>query len=119
MSNYLPYGGERNSHGDVLSLKQKALDQDTARSILKDEQYANITGVNRPFTDIPPEIVIPCDGSRLDNSSPGPQTVKDISPKAYAEYLRRGERMDREDYFRLLRQKDEEFTNSIDQLSFD
>ena len=127
----LPYGMQRNSEGDLGSLKEKAKEQDIARSIKKDEEYYKTHGINKPFNEIPQDVVIPCDGSRLDDVKAGTfisveQKIQDANPEAYQAYLKRAkeiesqrEQLKEEEYQRLLQEAKDNFVNSIMELNLD
>jgi hypothetical protein len=131
MANILPYGMRRSSNGDPYSLKERARQQDIERGIQKDEEYYRTHGENRVFNDIPEEVVIPCNTSRLDvvkagTFLPKEKNIQEINPEAYKAYLKRAkeieamkEQLEIEEYQRLLQEAEDNFVNAILLLNLD
>jgi hypothetical protein len=122
--NILPYGFDRLSHGNSDSLIDKAKQQDLERSIRKDEEYCNIYGENKVFSEIPDDPCVPCDGSRLDVVQAGTyrktNQISIINPAAYQAYLNREikikklkEKMELEEFQALLEKANEKHASPI------
>ena len=93
MANIRPLGFDRLSNGDPDSLIDNAKQQDLERSIRKDEEYCNIYGENKVFSEISEDPCVPCDSSRLDVIQAGTykkvNQISIINPVAYQAYLNR------------------------------
>lgn len=131
MANILPYGGERSSDGDAYSLIHKARQQDIDRGVRKDDEYCRTHGVNRAFNEIPRDVVVPCDASRLDVRRAGeyPEEEEDIrflNPKAYEAFVRRAQEIEKHqkqieiaEYQKILQEANDNYVNPIAILSLD
>jgi hypothetical protein len=131
MANILPYGGERSSDGDAHSLIQKAREQDVDRSVRKDDEYCRTHGVNKAFNEIPRDVVVPCDASRLDVRRAGEYPAEDndisiLNPKAYAAFVRRAQEIEEhkkqieiDEYQKILQEAHDNYVNPIAILSLD
>lgn len=128
MANIRRLGLDRSSNGDPYSLIDKAKQQDLERSIRKDQEYCDIYGENKAFSEIPDDPCVPCDVSRLDVVQAGTYRRDDhisvINPVAYQAYLNREvklkelkEKMELEEFQKLLEKANEKHSSPIAFLS--
>ena len=115
------------NHGRFDLLKN-AKQQDIERSIIKDDEYCKIYGKNKAFSEIPEDILVPCDGSRLDVVQAGTykqtEDIFAINPAAYQAYLRREteikelkQKMELEEFQKMLEKVNEKHSSPIMFLS--
>ena len=99
-----------------LSLSERAKQQDIDRAIQEDAKFLEDTGINRDSKVIPPDVIIPCNTSRLDID---PYKAPNPNEKIHEAYLQRQERVEIEEYQKVLKESKDNFVNSIVVMSFD
>lgn len=131
MPSVLPYGFEKLSNGDLDVLRNKAKQQDIDRGVKKDQDYYQTHGINKAFNEIPKDVVIPCDNSKLDIQRAGEyvedeEDLKSLNPIAYEAFIQRAKKIEKEqkqieiaEYQQMFKEAKESIINPIMVLSAD